>query len=200
MTRPLSRFDVVLASTSPWRLRMLRDAGIACTGVTPPVDEDTLQDPDPVRLAELRAAAKARSIHAPDACVIGADQVAHLDGEAFGKPRDPADHVDRLRRLRGRAHTLSTGVVMRHGGAEHAFVEHTVLHFREDVSDAEIEAYVRTGEGSGCAGGYAAEGLGAQLVRRIDGDFFNVLGLPLLRVIDILRGIGWRPTFPEGKS
>ena len=179
---------------------MLRDAGIVCTGVAPQVDEETVHDPDPVRLAALRAAAKARSIAAPYACVIGADQVAHLDGESFGKPRNPTDHADRLRRLRGRAHTLSTGVLMRHAGTEQAFVEHTILHFRDDVSDAEIEAYVRTGEGSGCAGGYAVEGLGAQLVHHIDGDFYNVLGLPLLRVIDTLRGMGWRPAFPEGKS
>ncbi|MFZ5477813.1 MAG: Maf family protein [Myxococcota bacterium] len=185
---------IVLASTSPWRLAMLRDAGIACEGVAPTVDEATIADPDPARLAELRAVAKARSI-AGD-CVVGADQVAHLDGVAFGKPLGPEDHRTRLRQLRGRAHVLTTGVCVRLHGVEHVFREHTSLHFRADVTDAEIAAYVDTREGSGCAGGYAAEGMGAQLIERIDGDFFNVIGLPLLRLIGTLRALGWRPHFP----
>lgn len=190
----------MLASTSPWRLKMLRDAGVACTGAAPPVDEEAIQAPDPVALAIARAVAKARSLQAPGVCTLGADQVAHLDGHAFGKPRDADNHRARLRQLRGRAHTLTTAVCLALPPREVVFTEDTVLHFRGDVTDAEIDAYVATGEGSGCAGGYAAEGLGAQLVARIDGDFFNVLGLPLLRVVDALRVMGWRPTFPPPKS
>lgn len=187
---------VVLASTSPARLALLRAAGVRCEGRAPGVDESLLLAEDPVGLARIRAAAKAAAVHAPDAVVIGADQVAHLDGEAFGKPLDPDDHRRRLRQLRGRTHTLSTAVTLFHGAARVDLVRHTHLRFRADVSDAEIDAYVATGEGSGCAGGYAAEGLGAQLIESIEGDYFNVLGLPLLDVVGELRRLGWRPDFP----
>jgi septum formation protein len=96
--------------------------------------------------------------------------------------------------LRGRAHRLVTGVcIVAPGGRELRFVEETVLHGRPDLSDAELAAYVASGEGSGCAGGYAIEGRGAQLFARIEGDYFNVIGLPLFRVVDALRGMGWRP-------
>jgi septum formation protein len=191
---------VVLASTSPYRLALLRNAGIHAEGAAPQCDEHSVTDVDPVRRALLRAELKARSIARPDAFVIGADQVAHIDGEPFGKPRDPADHRARLRKLRGRPHTLSVGVCIRapvaYGGAEHSFADHSTLRFRADLSDDELDAYVATGEGSGCAGGYAAEGLGAHLIEHIDGDFTNVIGLPLYRVITLLRAIGWRPVFP----
>ena len=161
------------------------------------MDESRILDPDPVRLAHLRAAAKAAAVVVPDAIVIGADQVAHLGPEVFGKPKDPLDHGVRLRQLRGQTHTLTTAVAIAHAGAVRTLACQTRLRFRADVSDAEIDAYVATGEGSGCAGGYAAEGLGAQLIEQIDGDFFNVLGLPLLDVLGALRALGWRPDFRE---
>lgn len=127
--------------------------------------------------------------------VIGADQVAHLDGEAFGKPVDPDDHRARLRALRGRTHVLSTGVSFRGPGAVALgraadFVEHTSIHFRADVTDAEINAYVASGDGSGCAGGYRAEGPGAWLIARVEGDWSNVIGLPVFGVLDRLRRCG----------
>lgn len=190
----------MLASTSPARLALLRAAGVRCEGRAPGVDEDRLSHADPARLAELRATAKAEAIAAPGAIVIGADQVAHLDGAAFGKPLDPADHRARLRQLRGRTHTLSTAVSLVYGAERRHLVRHTRLHFRAEVSDAEIDAYVATGEGSGCAGGYAAEGMGAQLIEWIDGDYFNVLGLPLLDVLGQLRAMGWRPDFRGNPS
>lgn len=209
--RPATRYTgdvrpVVLASTSPHRLALLRAAGIFCAGVAPTCDEASISHPDPVELAARRAAAKARSVHAPESIVVGADQVAHIDGHSFGKPLDPADHRARLRQLRGRAHLLTVGVHLRvtaEDGSvleEHAFTETTALRFRADVSDAEIDAYVATGEGSGCAGGYAAEGLGAQLIERIDGDWTNVIGLPVYRLIGSLRAIRWRPSFPTPPS
>ncbi len=190
--------SVILASTSPWRLDLLRRAGVAARGVAPTCDESAIHHADPVTLASLRAAAKAASVRSSvpgvrDAIVIGADQVAHVDGEAFGKPRDADDHRARLRALRGRSHVLSVGVTVLHPAGELHFVEHTTVWFREDLTDALLDAYVDTREGSGCAGGYAVEGLGAQLIARIDGDWTNVIGLPLFRVIDALRAIGCRP-------
>lgn len=186
---------VVLASTSASRRALLRAAGVAHTAVAPPVDEDAVQAPTPDALAAARALAKALSVDAPGALVIGSDQVGHLDGVAFGKPTDPADHLRRLQALRGATHTLVTAAVVRFGDARVELVDHTRLTFRADVSDDELRAYVATGEGSHCAGGYAVEGLGANLIERIDGDHPSVLGLPLYAVLGALRGFGWRPSF-----
>lgn len=191
---------VVLASTSPARLALLRAAGVVCTGVSPGVDESRIVAPTPAALAVARADAKAHAVHVAGAVVIGADQVAHVDGQPFGKPEDPDDHRARLRQLRGRTHTLSTAVCIRLDTRVERLLSHAHLRFRADLTDAEIDAYVSTGEGSGCAGGYAVEGLGANLIAAIDGDYFSVLGLPLLDVIDTLRALGWRPTFPPKGS
>ena len=188
---------LLLASASPWRLALLRDAGIPCDALPADVDEAALVAADPVATAALRARAKAEAVArlAPDAWVLGADQVAHLDGEAFGKPVSPDDHRRRLRQLRGRTHRLSTAICLIADGARSERVAHTDLTFRADLSDDELDAYVATGEGSGCAGGYRAERLGAQLIARVDGDWSNVIGLPLPEVIGLLRGLGWRPRF-----
>lgn len=185
---------LILASSSPWRLAALRDAGIPCETVSPEVDEDTITDPDPVGLAVARAVEKARAVarRYPDALVIGADQVAHLDGEGFGKPRDAADWMARLRSLRGRTHWLSTGVALAEGEAVETFVVTTAVRFRADLSDGELEAYIRSGEGAGCAGGYQVERRGAWLIESIDGDWWNVIGLPILPLIQRLRARGWR--------
>ncbi len=192
-------FPVVLASTSPHRLALLRAAGILVEGAAPEADETSVTDPEPRARALGRALLKARSLVRPGAAVIGADQVAHLDGEPFGRPRGPADHRARLRQLRGRTHLLTVGVAILPPDPRAApitFTQDTPVRFRADLSDAELDAYVATGEGAGCAGGYAAEGLGAQLIEHIDGDFANVIGLPVYRVIGALRALGWRPSFP----
>ncbi|MDP2313015.1 MAG: Maf family protein [Pseudomonadota bacterium] len=191
---------IVLASTSPARLALFRAAGIACTGVAPDVDESRIQAPTPPELAMARAAAKAGSIQASGAVVIGADQVAHLDGAAFGKPTSVEDHRTRLRQLRGRTHTLTTAVVLILDARRLSLQVDAHVRFRADLTDAELDAYVATGEGSGCAGGYAVEGLGANLIAAIDGDYFGVLGIPVLDVLTALRGLGWRPTFPPPPS
>lgn len=185
--------DLVLASTSPWRLKMLVDAGLLVRGVAPGVDERS-DEPDPVRRAEALALRKARAVAArePGAWVIGADQVVFDGVEIFGKPADDADHLARLRGMRGRAHALITGVALLTPGGERLLHERTAMHVRADLTEDELRAYVACGEGSGCAGGYAAEARGAFLFERVEGDFFNVIGLPLLRVFGALRELGWR--------
>jgi septum formation protein len=190
--------SVILASTSPWRLDLLRKAGVVCEGRAPGVDEARVTADDPVALACARAVAKARAVEVAGAIVIGADQVAHIDGVPFGKPRDPDDHRARLRALRGRAHVLSSAVCVRGPDGseprETTLVEHARVHVRADLSDAEIDAYVAHGEGAGCAGGYAIEGLGGQLMDRVEGDLFTVIGLPVLQVLPVLRRYGWVST------
>jgi septum formation protein len=186
---------IILASTSPARIALLRAAGVVHQAVSPGVDESVIQADSPAALALARAEAKALAVDPGVSVVIGADQVAHLDGAAFGKPTDPADHRARLRQLRGRTHTLCTAVVLRDRERIERHLTECTVSIRGDLSDAEIDAYVATGEGSGCAGGYAAEGLGASLIASIEGDYTAVLGLPLHLVLGALRGYGWRPAF-----
>ncbi|MEZ4240208.1 MAG: Maf family protein [Myxococcota bacterium] len=197
--------ELILASTSPYRRRMLQDAGLAVRCEAPEVDErsfghdapDSPFETAPERLATALARAKAQAVAArfPERWVLGADQVAYdpeEPGAPFGKPEGPDDHLRRLRQLAGREHRLVTGFALLGGPREHVEAVTTRLTFRSDLTDDELRAYVATGEGAGCAGGYAVEGRGAFLIERIDGDLFNVIGLPLLQVITALRGAGWR--------
>jgi septum formation protein len=186
---------IILASTSPWRLQILRDAGIEADGVAPDVDETTILGAIPEETARHRAVAKAVEVsrRRPDDLVIGADQVAHLDGEAFGKPTSTEDWRERLRALRGKAHTLTTAVALAEDGAlADSFSVDTRVSIRGDLTDEEIEAYIASGEGRACAGGYMAEKRGAWLVQRIEGDWQNVIGLPLFPLLDRLRARGYR--------
>ena len=187
-------YTLVLASTSRWRRQLLLDAGVRCRSVDPAVDEEAIQASDPRVLAGLRAEAKAQAVAAlePGAWVLGADQVAHLDGEPFGKPRDPASWLRRLQSLRGRTHTLTTAVVLITPVGIDRFSVDSGVQFRSDLEDAELRAYVDSGEAAGCAGGYMVERRGAWLVERIDGDWTNVIGLPVFDVVARLRRLGWR--------
>lgn len=192
--------ELILASTSPYRVQLLRSAGIEARPEAPHVDEAAIWSADPVELARERARAKARAVAArfPGARVIGADQVGFdLDGDRsiFGKPENRADQMRRLQAMRGRRHALVTAVVLASPRGE--IVEHSTstLGLRADLTDAELQAYVDTGEGEGCAGGYAAEGRGIFLFDHIDGDWTNIIGLPMVLVITLLRREGWR--FPD---
>jgi septum formation protein len=173
---------------------MLESAGLAVTCVDPGVDEDALVEVDPVRRASRLAAAKAEAVAVgrEHQWVIGADQVVHLHGEVFGKPRDPADHLARLRSMRGRHHELVTGWALRGPGAPGDGVVVTTMRVRADLTDQELSDYVATGEGAGCAGGYMAEAQGAFLFEAVDGDWFNIVGLPLFELMTALRARGWR--------
>jgi septum formation protein len=185
---------LILASTSPWRLALLRDAGLRVDAEDPGVDESTIRDGDPAALAVARARAKAEAVAArnPDALVIGADQVAHLDGVPFGKPEDDRAWWARLRSLRGRTHELVTGVALAEGDTVETLAERSRVRFRADVSDEELRAYIAWGEARFCAGGYQAERVGAWLVEAIEGDAANVVGLPIFALLGRLRARGWR--------
>lgn len=186
---------LVLASASAWRLGLLSAAGLDARAVPAPIDEHAIQRADPVELAQARALAKARAVAAlcPGSWVVGADQVVHLDGASIGKPRDPIDWLGRLRALRGRPHALTTAVALvdPDGGVE-AFEEHSRVRFRDDLSDDDLLAYVTFGEAAGCAGGYMVEGRGAWLIAGVEGDWSNVVGLPVFSLISRLRARGWR--------
>ena len=185
---------VVLASTSRWRREVLVNAGLDVECVAPGVDESQERSSDPVVFAMSLAARKAEAVAVryPDRWVIGCDQVLWDGHEIFGKPPSREAQMQRLSAMRGASHRLITGWALRGPGAPHDAVTTTVMHMRADVSDAELEAYVATGEGDGCAGGYAVEGRGGFMFSRVDGDWYNVIGIPLFEVLTALRARGWR--------
>lgn len=189
---------LILASISQSRRTMLSAAGVAFSAEAPGVDEDAVKDSlkgekaTPAAIAETLAELKARkiSLRHPDAFVIGADQVLDCDGTLYDKPPDLAAARRQLQSLRGKTHRLTAAVVVARGDAR--LWHHTqvaTLQMRP-FTDAFLDGYLaRVGEAA-CrsVGAYQLEGLGAQLFSRIEGDYFTILGLPLLPLLDFLRG------------
>jgi len=177
----------VLASASPRRVQLLRQAGAAFTVADPGPDRGWPGTADPRHGVRALALDKARRIarERPDAVVIGADTIVVARGRRFGKPASAGEAADMLRRLHGRAHEVWTGLALVRGGEQRTAAEVTRVQFMK-LSDAEILAYVRTGEPLDKAGAYAIQGLASQFVRRIDGDWSNVVGLPLSRLRQML--------------
>ncbi|MFI1013783.1 Maf family protein [Streptomyces sp. NPDC020965] len=186
MTVPAPR--LVLASASPARLNLLRQAGFAPEVIVSGVDEDALTAPTPAELALVLAEAKAAVVAArPDAAgalVIGCDSVLELDGEALGKPADAEEATARWKSMRGRSGILRTGhcVTDTTTGRIASATASTTVHFGEPT-DAEIAAYVASGEPLHVAGAFTLDGRSAPFIEGIEGDHGNVIGLslPLLR-------------------
>ncbi|AEW96178.1 septum formation protein [Streptantibioticus cattleyicolor NRRL 8057 = DSM 46488] len=180
---------LVLASASPARLGLLRQAGLAPRVVVSGVDEDAITADTPAELARVLAEAKAAAVAAgltEDALVIGCDSVLELDGRALGKPRDAADATARWHAMRGRSGVLRTGhcVIDTVTGKQVSRTASTTVRFGTP-DDAEIDAYVASGEPLHVAGAFTLDGRSAPFVEGIDGDPGNVIGLslPLLRTL-----------------
>jgi septum formation protein len=184
----------VLASASPARLATLHAAGIEPSVVVSGVDEDQVTGLVPgalaQRLAELKCAAVADQM-SDGSLVLGCDSVLELDGLALGKPVDADEAVVRWRAMRGRTGTLHTGHCLRDtaSGRQATGTGSTVVHFA-DVTDAEIAAYVDSGEPLHVAGAFTIDGLGGAFVTRIEGDHHNVVGLSLPLLRDLLAELG----------
>ncbi|MFH8370818.1 nucleoside triphosphate pyrophosphatase [Streptomyces sp. NPDC018031] len=182
------RRTLVLASASPARLGLLRQAGLAPQVIVSGVDEDAITAGTPAELARLLAEAKAAAVaarpEAAGALVVGCDSVLELDGQALGKPADAEDATARWKAMRGRSGVLRTGhcVIDTGNGRQTSATASTTVRFGEP-SDAEVAAYVASGEPLHVAGAFTLDGRSAPFVDGIDGDPGNVIGLslPLLR-------------------
>jgi septum formation protein len=180
---------LILASGSPRRKAILEQLGVDFRVEVPGVEE--LESGDPHELVVENALRKARAVARPRERVLGVDTEVVLDGEVLGKPADAGVAEVLLRRLSGRDHEVMSGIAISEDGAERTGVAVTRVRFRE-LRDADIAWYLASGEWRGLAGGYAIQGRGAALVESIEGDYWNVVGLPvpeLLRLVpDLLRG------------
>jgi septum formation protein len=165
---------LILASSSPRRRAILEQLGVGFRVVAPEVEE--LTEGEPRELVVENALLKLRAVAGER--VLAADSMVVWDGRAHGKPADRAEAERWLRELSGGWHEVMGGLAVREDGEERTAVAVTRVRFR-DLSDADIELYLRSGEWADRAGGYAIQELGAMLVEEIEGDWFNVVGLPV---------------------
>lgn len=193
------RRHLVLASASPARLGLLRQAGLAPEAIVSGVDEDAITAGSPAELARVLAEAKAAAVaerpEASGALVVGCDSVLDLDGRALGKPADAEDAIGRWKSMRGRAGVLRTGhcVIDTATGRSVSATDSTTVRFGEPT-DEEISAYVATGEPLHVAGAFTLDGRSAPFIDGIEGDAGNVIGLSLPLLRRLLADLGVRIT------
>ncbi len=181
---------IVLASASPRRQELLTMLGLSFA--VRPADLDEAFDPEKPADEEVLRVARAKAAAASagkEDIVIAADTIVVLDGRVLGKPHDEEEALQMLSSLSGRSHEVMTGVSVRCGETEHGCTVRTTVTFR-DCSERELRAYIATGEPMDKAGAYGAQGLASIFVERIDGDFFNVMGLPLCALNELLKPFG----------
>lgn len=187
---------LILASSSPRRAEILRDAGITFEALPAQVDEARHANEKPLGLVLRLAEEKARAVAARvsgEAIVVGADTEVVMDGDILGKPASPEHAREILRRLAGRTHEVITGLALIRlpkGGLRRA-QEVTQVTFAP-LSEEEIADYVASGEPFDKAGGYAIQGRGGRFVTRVEGCYFNIVGLPLAKLYALLREMGGR--------
>ena len=187
----MTALRVILASQSPRRRELLALVGITHEVQPADIDESYLAGEHPRAHAERLARGKAATIAArePEAVVIGSDTIVVMDGDVLGKPADEADAARMLERLSGRAHTVVTAVAVSWRGETRSAVEEVGVEFHP-LSRQEIASYIATREPMDKAGAYGIQGYGATIVARVDGDYFAVMGLPVQRLIRVLRELG----------
>ena len=192
----LAGLKVVLASSSPRRHDLLKLIGVDHEVVPADLDESQLPGEKPDAHAERLARSKAEVIAGSrwDALVIGADTIVVVDEHILGKPRDVADAARMLRMLSNRSHIVMTAVAVALGGRTLSVVEKVTVSFR-DLTEDEIARYIATGEPMDKAGAYGIQGYGATIVRRVEGDYFAVMGLSLVRLVDLMTQLGVRYDF-----
>ena len=182
------RAPLVLASASPRRVALLRQVGVAFTVVDPGPDRPWPGEAEPRDGVRTLALDKARrvAVARPGAVVVGADTVVVARGRRLGKPADRAQALEMLRLVHGRTHEVWTGLAVVRGRDQRTASECTRVRFAR-LDAEELDAYVASGEPLDKAGGYGIQGLASQFVRGIDGDYCNVVGLPLAKLRLVLR-------------
>ena len=193
---------IVLASKSPRRRRLLEGLGIEFRVIPSQVDETREEGEAPVAFARRAALEKGEEVRARLEAngevpwIVSADTIVVMDGDVLFKPKDASDARAMMHRLSGRTHKVITGwAVGRTGRRWHISHAETLVAFH-DLTEAEIVRYVATGEGMDKAGAYAIQGIGAFLVDRIEGNYYNVVGLPVSHVARALLNVGALPHFP----
>ncbi|MBR3148981.1 MAG: septum formation inhibitor Maf [Eubacterium sp.] len=179
---------IILASQSPRRRELMKYITDDFTIKVSEVDETLPDGITPSDAVLYLSRIKAEPFMRDGDTVIGADTVVAIDGEILGKPANKGDAADMLRKLSGRTHSVFTGVTVIKDGNAHSFFEETRVRFL-DLSENEIEKYIKTGEPLDKAGAYGIQGYGSLLVEKINGDYFNVVGLPISRLNRLLHAI-----------
>lgn len=184
--------NLILASESPRRKELMERMGLSFRIVT--AEHDETMDPalppeqEVARVSRCKAEAVA-PLCQPEDLIVAADTIVVCAGRVMGKPRDAADAKQMLRLLSGQEHQVMTGLTVWQGGCATTRTVVTRLRFRA-LAEAEIDAYVATGEPMGKAGSYAVQGLGSMLVEGLEGDYYNVMGLPVCTLALLLRQHG----------
>ncbi len=185
-------WELILASGSPRRRDLLREAGLSFQILSPDVEElegDALP-PRELCLANARLKCMAVSLTHPDAMVIGSDTVVALGGKVYGKPADLEEAAENLRTFRGRVQEVMSGVVLSHGDRRSEFVCTSFVKFR-DYSEEIIAEYLEKVPVLDKAGGYAIQDHGEMLIEKFEGDYDNIVGLPVALVLDQLDRMGF---------
>ena len=185
--------DIILASQSPRRRELLERMGVRDFRiVTPDIDEHMDRNLPPEELVRRISLEKALAVQVQEGngpIIIAADTVVALDGAVLGKPADQLEAFKMLSTLSGCRHQVYTGMTVLRGEERHTVSEETTVTFRE-LSSEEIDRYIATGEPMDKAGAYGIQGYGALLVEGIQGDYYNVMGLPVCRLGCLLRRLG----------
>ncbi len=185
---------LILASGSPRRRQLLEQLGLAFEAQPTDVDERLWPGEGPAEAAERLARAKAEHRAREGCLALGCDTLVSHGDAVLGKPESAREAAAMLERLSGNRHTVYTGIALASPDRVNSAVEATRVWFRH-LSTNECAEYVATGEPLDKAGAYGIQGFGAAIVDRIEGDYFNVMGLPIRRLLQLLEGFGWRYAF-----
>lgn len=185
---------VILASASPRRSEILKNLNIQFEVKTSDLDESKYSITSPAELVQLLSYDKARKIQDDngDSLIIAADTVVAMNEKILGKPKDEMQAFEYLKQLSGKTHEVYTGITILDEKNSKTFTDYCVTKvIMREISDQEIYSYINSGEPFDKAGAYAIQGLGAVFVKKIEGDYFNVVGLPVSKLIDGLKVLGY---------
>lgn len=182
--------DIILASASPRRKEILENTKIKFRIIKSDIDEEILEDESPCQVAMRLAMEKSMDIATKNtsSLVIGADTIVVLDDTILGKPKDEEDAINMLRKLSNKEHQVITGISLINLDANKKIIDYVVSNVKfKDLTEEDIKDYIRTKESLDKAGAYGIQGYGALLVEKIEGDYFNIVGLPISKISDLLK-------------